>query len=467
MSGTVTATRRLTVVTYEALGLGDRSYLLHDGDKAFVVDPQRDPHPYLATAKDLGVDITLVLETHVHNDYVSGGLALARRAGATYGVPGGVAFGFSSEASALEEGDLLHVGALNVRALSTPGHTPQHLAFLAWDAQGATAVLTGGSLLSGATGRTDLFGPELAISLAEAQWRSVRRLLRELDPGTVVLPTHGFGSFCSARPGTAAPSDQLTVGSERHHNAAARLDLDAFVGDLLGHPLPIPAYYQHMAPLNLKGAAEPRYGPVPVLAPGTWPERGTSGTTVVDLRPRRRFAEAHLRGALNLELGVNLTTYLGWVVPYTAPFVIASESFDEVVEARQLLSRIGREVPVGWAQADFVDLLPAVKLGRYEVTGFPELAQRCREGPAPHVLDVRFPHEWQQGHIRGAQNVPLPEVASVISTLPADGETWVHCAAGYRAAIAASMLSARGLTPVLVDDVFDNAIHSGLEITAP
>lgn len=157
MTGTVTATGRLAVVAYNAPGLGDRSYLLHDGNKALVVDPQRDPHPYLATATDLGVDITLVLETHVHNDYVSGGLALARRAGATYRVPGGVAFEFSSEGSALEEGDLLHVGELNVRVLSTPGHTPQHLAFLAWDAQGTKAVLTGGSLLSGATGRTDLF----------------------------------------------------------------------------------------------------------------------------------------------------------------------------------------------------------------------------------------------------------------------------------------------------------------------
>ena len=467
MTGTVTATGRLAVVAYDAPGLGDRSYLLHDGNKALVVDPQRDPHPYLATATDLGVDITLVLETHVHNDYVSGGLALARRAGATYRVPGGVAFEFSSEGSALEEGDLLHVGELNVRVLSTPGHTPQHLAFLAWDAQGTKAVLTGGSLLSGATGRTDLFGPDRAISLAEAQWGSVRRLLRELDPSTVVLPTHGFGSFCSARPAVGATSDQLTVGSERQHNPAARLDLDAFVEELLRNPLPIPAYYQHMAPLNLKGAAEPRYRRVPVVGPEAWPERATSGTTVVDLRPRRRFAEAHLRGALNIELGVNLPTYFGWLVPYAAPFVLASESFDEVDEGRRLLSRIGREAPAGWAQARSVEVLAASKRGHYEVARFRELGQRYREGSAPRVLDVRFPHEWQQGHIRGAQNVPLPEVAAMASTLAADEETWVHCAAGYRAAIAASLLSARGLLPVLVDDLFDNALGAGLEITAP
>lgn len=124
MPETVAAMKRLEVVAYDADGLGDRSYLLHDGGKAFVVDPQRDPCPYLETANDLGVDIVLVLETHVHNDYVSGGLALARRTSATYGVPAGVTFDFASESSALEEGDLLGVGDLRVRVMSTPGHTP-------------------------------------------------------------------------------------------------------------------------------------------------------------------------------------------------------------------------------------------------------------------------------------------------------------------------------------------------------
>ena len=159
MTVTAAATKGLEVVVYEAPGLGDRSYLLHDGEEAVVVDPQRDPHPYLDTAASRGVEITLVLETHVHNDYVSGGLALARRTGATYGVPAGVHFGFSAKARALEEGDLLSVGELQVRVLSTPGHTPHHLSFLAKGPSGDSVVLTGGSLLSGATGRTDLFGP--------------------------------------------------------------------------------------------------------------------------------------------------------------------------------------------------------------------------------------------------------------------------------------------------------------------
>ena len=464
MTETVTAARKLDVVVFEAPGLGDRSYLLHDGGKALVVDPQRDPHPYLKTAEDLGLDLTLVLETHVHNDYVSGGLALARRAGATYGVPAGVPFQFSSEAAALEEGDVLRAGDLTVRVLLTPGHTPHHLAFLVTDANGTSAALTGGSLLPGGTGRTDLFGRDLAVSLGEAQWRSVRRLLDELDPGTSVLPTHGFGSFCSAAIVGGAGSESLTIGSERRVNPAARLDLGAFVEGLLANPLPIPGYYEHMAPINRAGAIEPMYEPVPVLSPTALMEQLNSGTAVVDIRPRRTFAASHLRGALNIELAAQLPTYFGWLVPFYAPFVVLSETADDLLESRRLLSRIGRELPVAWAQPDLFEPPPVGQLGHFEVATFRSLAQRHQLGSRPRVLDVRFPHEWEKGHIREAQNVPLPDVASAIQAFPADEETWVHCAAGYRAAIAASMLSARGRPTVLVDDSFDNAVSAGLEV---
>ncbi len=418
MTETVTAARKLDVVVFEAPGLGDRSYLLHDGGKALVVDPQRDPHPYLKTAEDLGLDLTLVLETHVHNDYVSGGLALARRAGATYGVPAGVPFQFSSEAAALEEGDVLRAGDLTVRVLLTPGHTPHHLAFLVTDANGTSAVLTGGSLLPGGTGRTDLFGRDLAVSLGEAQWRSVRRLLDELDPGTSVLPTHGFGSFCSAAIVGGAGSESLTIGSERRVNPAARLDLGAFVEGLLANPLPIPGYYEHMAPINRAGAIEPMYEPVPVLGPTALMEQLNSGTAVVDIRPRRTFAASHLRGALNIELAAQLPTYFGWLVPFYAPFVVLSETADDLLESRRLLSRIGRELPVAWAQPDLFEPPPVGQLGHFEVATFRSLAQRHHQGSLPRVLDVRFPHEWEKGHIREAQNVPLPDVASAIQALP-------------------------------------------------
>ncbi len=148
----------------------------------------------------------------------------------------------------------------------------------------------------------------------------------------------------------------------------------------------------------------------------------SAGTVVVDLRPRRGFAAAHLRGALNIELAANLSTYFGWLIPFTAPFVFVSQRFDQVVEGRRLLAAIGRELPVGWAPADFVASLPAGQRGHYEVASFYDLGQRYAAGKPPRLLDVRFPHEWQKGHIGGAQHVPLPEVASVIPTLSAREE---------------------------------------------
>ena len=182
----------------------------------------------------------------------------------------------------------------------------------------------------------------------------MRRLLGDLDPATEVLPTHGFGSFCSAGLGLATTSDRITIASERTRNPAARLDLSPFLEELLGKALPIPTYYGYMAMYNRAGAEEPRYTPVPMVDATELAEMLISGTPVVDLRPRRQFADAHCRGALNIELGPNLQTYFGWVVPFFSPFVVVSRSSDELLECRRLLSRIGREVPASWAQADHV-----------------------------------------------------------------------------------------------------------------
>jgi glyoxylase-like metal-dependent hydrolase (beta-lactamase superfamily II)/rhodanese-related sulfurtransferase len=457
-------TTRLSIVTYEAPGLGDRSYLVHDGDKATVIDPQRDPAPYLATAAELGVGITLVLETHVHNDYVSGGLALSRKAGATYGVASGEQVEFSAEREPLEEGDVLAVGQLRLSVLATPGHTPHHLSFLIEDDLGTKAVFSGGSLLPGATGRTDLFGPERARELAEAQWRSVRRLLHELPAGTAVLPTHGFGSFCASGDVPAAAAE-ATIATERRLNPAARLDQGAFVERLLRDLPPVPSYYRHMAPINRVGATGPAGGPVPVVVANSLPGLLSGGAVLVDLRRRGVFAQAHRRGALNIEVGPGLATYLGWLVPFSAPLVVVSKGLDDVLEARRLLAGIGREALAGWVPDDFIGSL-GPEAGAYEVHGFRELAERGRERTLPTIVDVRFGHEWRRGHIRGARHVPLPELWPAIPAMPRDEEVWVHCAAGFRAAIAASILSEHGLRPVLVDDAFDNAAAAGLDVVS-
>ena len=337
----------ITTVTFDAPGLGDRSYLLTDGIQAAVVDPQRDPAPYLQEALKLGVTITAVLETHIHNDYVSGGIALARMTAATYAVPAGESVAFSGECRELEDGDSFEVGRLTITAIATAGHTANHLAYAVGVAAHGyaekTVVCTGGSLLVNATGRTDLLGSDLAEGLAHSQWRSVRRLLKTLPRDARILPTHGFGSFCSAVPTNGDTPTVTTIGEQLAKNPAALLDEDDFVTGLLADLPPIPTYYRYMAPLNRKGVDAPRFDPVPELQARDLVAAMGDSKWVVDLRQRRIFAAEHIPGTLNIELGPSLTTYLGWIVPWDGNLVLLAEQQDEIDDARRRISRIGRD----------------------------------------------------------------------------------------------------------------------------
>ena len=470
----------MTTVTFDAPGLGDRSYLISDGEVGVVVDPQRDPFPYLQEAEKLGVSITAVLETHVHNDYLSGGLALSRATGATYAIPAGEPMSFSEEFRALDDGDTVAVGRFEATAIATAGHTAHHLAYLVKFADGGDdeeggehVVCTGGSLLVNATGRTDLLGLALAEPLAHSQWRSVRRLLTTLPKHARILPTHGFGSFCSATPTQGDVTGVPTIGRELEQNPAALLDEEDFVASLLSDPLPIPAYYRHMAPLNRKGPALPSFAPAPELDADALEDAIRGAEWVVDLRQRREFAAGHLPGTLNLELGVNLTTYLGWIVPWESNLVLVANDPAEIDEARRLIARIGRDELSGAALWGTTVPVPggpkfakSSRLNSYPVASFSDLAEAWpdREAPGPQVFDVRHSHEWRAGHLSGARHLPLPELVGRRAEVPTTVPVWVHCGAGFRAAAAASLLSGWGASPVFIDDTWANAEETDLPI---
>ncbi|MGD0875733.1 MAG: MBL fold metallo-hydrolase [Acidimicrobiales bacterium] len=471
----------MTTVALEAPGLGDRSYLISDGEVGVVVDPQRDPSQYLHEADQLGVDITFVLETHIHNDYVSGGLALARATGATYAIPAGEPVSFPDEFRALGDGDLVTTGQLEITAMATTGHTAHHLAYLIRvandgdDDGGGLVVCTGGSLLVNSTGRTDLLGTALAEGLARAQWHSVRRLLTSLPKRARILPTHGFGSFCSATPTHGALNGVQTIAQELEQNPAALLDEDDFVARLHDDPLPIPSYYRYMAPLNRKGPAAPCFEPVADLDPDALGDAIRGAEWVVDLRQRREYADGHLPGTLNLELGANLTTYLGWIVPWQSALVLVANEPAEIDEARRMIARIGRDdlsATALWERtvSDLDDgrLAGGSGLNSYPVASFSDLAQRWsdREASGLHVLDVRHLHEWQAGHLSGARHVALPELIERRSEVPTTGQVWVHCGGGFRAAVAASLLSGWGASPVLIDDAWEKAKLADLPVVS-
>ncbi len=449
----------VTVVPVETPTLGDRSYVVHDGEVAFVVDPQRDIDRVLAVLSEHGVRLTDVFETHIHNDYVTGGLALARHTGATYHVNADDDVSF--ERSPLRDNDVVEVGPrLRVTALATPGHTFTHLSYALADGDDPVGVFTGGSLLFGATGRPDLLGPDHTHDLARHQHASAQRLADTLPDEAEVFPTHGFGSFCSA---TQSDASSSTIGRERTSNPVLTQDESTYVEELLAGLGAWPAYYAHMAPLNVAGPGEPDLSlPAPADA-AELRTRIEAGEWVVDLRDRTAFAAGHAPGTVNFGVEGPFATYLGWVIPWGSPLTLLGDSEEQVAEAQRELVRIGIDRPAAQATggpADWSDR----PLRSFATATFADLAQ-VRHHREVVVLDVRRTDEHAAGRIEGAVNIPLPELAARVGEVP-PGELWVHCAAGYRASVGASILDAAGRTPVAVDDGFDSAEELGL-VTRP
>ena len=430
----------IEIVVISTPSLGDRSYLATDGTVALVVDPQRDIDRVLVAAADRGVAVTAVFETHIHNDYVSGGLALARETGAVYHVNGADQVTFAR--AAIADGDEVRVGTMRVRALATPGHTFTHLSYVLTDAATGevAAVFTGGCLLNGSTGRPDLSGAAHTGELAAAQHTSARRLASALPDATTVLPTHGFGSFCAAGPPAAASS---TIGDEKRANPALTLDQDRYIAGLMTGLDAYPRYYARMGPANAAGADAPALLPPPRAEAAEIAARIVAGQWVVDLRARRAFAAAHMPGSLSFELGDAFATTLGWLLPLDTPLTLLADTPCQAAAAQRELSRIGVDRLAGAATGVTRDLIGSGRAAACPVSGFRSLAAARRPGRVT-VLDVRRPLEWATSHIDGALYIPLHELPGRLGEVPGL-PVWVHCQGGYRASVAASLLQAAGL----------------------
>ena len=452
----------LTILPIETPTLGDRSYLVHDGEVALVVDPQRDIDRVLALLEEHRVQLTHVFETHIHNDYVTGGLALAEHTGARYLV--NAEDDVSFDRTPVADGDVVTVGGrMRVRAVATPGHTYTHLSYALTDGLTSehVAAFTGGSLLYGATGRPDLLGAEHTHDLVRHQHASARRLAELLPDEAEVFPTHGFGSFCSA---TQTEATSSTIGQEKTSNPVLTQDEQTYVEELLAGLTAYPTYYAHMAPANAAGPAAPDLS-APATADATELRRRIeAGEWVVDLRTRTAFAAGHAPGTVNFGLDGGFVTYLGWLIPWGTPLTLLGETADDVAQAQRELVRIGIERPAAHATGKPEDWSDR-ELASFPTATFADLAQ-VRHHREVVVLDVRRADEHDAARIAGAVNVPIHELPQRLADVPA-GEVWVHCAGGYRASVAASFLSAAGRTLVAVDDSFDNAELVGLHLVGP
>ena len=455
-------TRSLTIVPLETPTLGDRSYLVHDGQVAFVVDPQRDIDRVLDLLERDDVRLTHVFETHIHNDYVTGGYALAQRTGAAYLVNAADEVAF--ERTPVTDGEVVEVGdRMRVTALATPGHTYTHLSYALRDeATGEDlGVFSGGSLLFGATGRPDLLGAAHTDELVRLQHASAHRLATVLPESAEVFPTHGFGSFCSATQSEATAS---TIGQEKRSNPVLTQDEETYVRELLAGLAAYPAYYAQMGPANSAGPGEPDLSPPTQADAEELRRRIEAGEWVVDLRNRTAFAAGHAPGTLNFGLDGGFATYLGWLFTWGTPVTLLGETAEDVAEAQRELVRIGIDRPAAAATGGPRDWSDR-ELASFPTATFADLAD-VRHHRDVTVLDVRRADEFASARIDGAVNIPIHELPRRLDEVPA-GEVWVHCAGGYRASVAASFLSAAGLPLVAIDDSFDNAREVNLHLVGP
>jgi len=462
----------MDILTIETPSLGDRSYLVTDGRVAAVVDPQRDIDRVLALVEERGLELTHVLETHKHNDYVSGGPELARVTGAAYVMAADEEMFVTTLGVA--DGDELTIGGLTVRALHTPGHTPTHMSYVVTDGE-QQAVFTGGSLLYGSVGRTDLISRAAKEELTRLQHASAQRLARELPDTTTVLPTHGFGSFCSSAAADEHTSDvdpkygveTSTIGEQRRANLALTItDEDEFVDTLLSGLDAYPRYYAHMAPRNKLGAGPIDLTPAVEADPAELAQRIHAGEWVVDLRSRTAFAADHVTGTVNVEVGDSFITYLAWLVPWGMPVTLIGDTQEEVDEAQRQLVRVGIDRPAAQATGGIDGYGQGADRGSYPVVGLEDLAERLADAQPPTILDVRRADERSRGGIEGSSHIPIHEIELRMEEVPTDTEVWVYCASGYRASIAASLLARGGRRPVLIDDSDERFEELGFELTS-
>ncbi|MEV8131891.1 MBL fold metallo-hydrolase [Pseudarthrobacter oxydans] len=444
----------MEIITIETPQLGDRTYLVHDGAVGVVIDPQRDTDRVEKAVSDAGVRITHVAETHIHNDYVTGGLQLAQDHNAAYLVNAADDVPYSRQP--ISDGETVQVGRMVLKAVATPGHTHHHLSYIVTDGD-RQEVFSGGSLLYGSVGRTDLVSPEDTVPLTHHQYRSVRRLVDEAGEDAGLYPTHGFGSFCSSGPASGA--DSSTIGEQLSGNhALTDPDEDHFVRELIHNLTAYPSYYAHMAPINMAGPTAPDLDLPDSLDQDELVSRLERGEWVVDLRNRVAFANTHLSSSVSFEYGdgTQFTAFLGWVLPWDEQLTLVGARQD-VENAIRDLSRIGIDNPDAAIGSGPAELAPGAATSSYDSVGWQEVLQKPEDDP---IIDVRRTDEFAKSHIRDAVNIPLHELLRRLDEVPA-GRLWVHCGSGYRSAVAASLLQRAGRDVVHIDASFRDVNKAG------
>ena len=438
---------------FEVPGLAHYSYLLACGGQAVVVDPKRDVDTYVDYAAANSLKITRIIETHIHADYASGARELAQATGAEMWLSKhdtGEDFEYAFPHREFGDGDELRVGNIQIKALYTPGHTPEHLSFVVHDlARGPhpMAMLSGDFLFVGSLGRPDLLGEQAKRKLAEQLYDSMKQRIAALPDGVEVHPAHGAGSMCGSG---MSERPQSTLGYERLANAFfAHTDREQFIEHILSTVPPFPDYYRRMKRVNSTGPK--LLGGIPgseeLSAQRFRDLMKKEDAVVIDLRQPEAFGGAHIPGALSIGAGPTFATWASWVVPYDRPLLLVGDDATDCESERRALIRVGLDDVRGtlaggmrtWIEAGFEE----ASLSQISVA---EVAGRVAAGAL--LLDVRSDAEWNSGRVAGAQHIMAGDLAARTGELPKGKPIVVMCASGYRSSVASSVLRRVGFTDV-------------------
>jgi hydroxyacylglutathione hydrolase len=441
-------------------GLAIYSYLVADekSKQAAVIDPTRDIDEYLRIAKEQGLRITHILETHVHADFVSGSAELKARLGGSAQVVvsklGGPEWTPPYADQTVANGDSISLGSVRLQAVHSPGHTLEHVSWAVYDEERSKdtpwLILTGDFLFVGDVGRPDLLGAEAQRVLAHQLYQSVFQVIPGLPDFTEVYPGHGAGSLCGKALGSR---NATTVGFERRFNAAlVKRPENEWIQSLLsGMPI-APPYFRRMKQVN-------RTGPkiIGLDLPGQKRisaqdihNKVCDRCLVLDVRPKEAFAAAHIPGSINIPLGANLPTWAGWVLPYDTPINLVVEHPNDVPGVVTHLLRVGLDDIQGYLEGG-IDAweMAGYPLARVETISVHDLAQQLKSGAKLSVVDVRTENEWNSGHIEGAIHIHGGQLQERFAEVPRDRPVAVVCGSGYRASIASSFLKREGFDKVL------------------
>jgi hydroxyacylglutathione hydrolase len=442
-------------------GLAIASYMVGDekAKQVAVIDPTRDVDEYVRIAKAEGLRITHILETHVHADYVSGSAELKARLN---GEPKVVVSGMGGKEwtppyadLVVKDGDEVKLGGIRLKAIHTPGHTPEHVTWALYDDARSTdtpwMLFTGDFVFVGDVGRPDLLGPEQQKELAHQLYDSVFEKLKAVPDFTEIFPGHGPGSLCGKAIGSRRSS---SLGYERRFNGALQPKPEEQWTQTLLKDMPLaPPYFRRMKQVNSKGPTilghdlpgQKRFTAKEIH------ERLCEHCMVVDVRPKEAYAAAHVPGSINIPLGQNLPSWAGWVLPYDKHLVIVPSSPEEMPEVVTHLIRVGLDQIEGYME-DGMDAWEnhGFPISKLEAISVRELDERLKGEAAkrPFVLDVRTETEWNGGHIDGALHVHGGMLKDRYQEVPKDRPVAVVCGTGYRGSIAASFLKSHGYANV-------------------